>query len=488
MRGGPVKINVEKVGDYLWEIPRSGGMLVPGRIYADDDSMRFLLKESGTKQWDALAQVRNVACLPGIVGASMAMADIHPGYGFPIGGVGAFDPGEGVVSIAGVGFDINCGVRSMIVDVAKERIELNRERVAEELFNSVPAGMGSTGTLKLSVSEIDRLLTEGATFVLDRGYGVEEDLEYIEEGGTVAGADPSAVSSRAKERQLKQVGTLGSGNHYLEVQYVDEIYDSEAASAFGLAADGIVVSIHTGSRALGHQIGTDYQSVLRSASRKYGIPVPESDLIAAPIQSPEGKQYISAVRAGINCAFANRQAISGLVRDAFKRFFSLTDSEIRTLYEVGHNNLKMETHATASGRRNLLVHRKGATRAFAAGRDEVPARYRDVGQPVLVGGTMGTSSFILVGTEQGMTDTFGSAVHGAGRVKSRKQALRDYRGEDVIDEMAGSGILIRTRSRKGAAEEAPGAYKDVERVVSIMEGAGVNRRVARLRPMVCIKG
>jgi len=483
-----MKVQVEKIGEFLWEIPRSGRMLVPGRIYADDDSMKFLLKESGAKQWDALAQVRNVACLPGIVGASMAMADIHPGYGFPIGGVGAFDPGEGVVSIAGVGFDINCGVRSMLVDVAKERIELNRERVAEELFNSVPAGLGSKGAFKLSVPEIDKVLTEGAAFALERGYGVEEDLEYIEEHGTVGGADPSAVSRRAKDRQLKQVGTLGSGNHYLEVQYVDEIYDSEAASAFGLGPDGIVVSIHTGSRALGHQIGTDYQSVLRNASHKYRIPVPESELIAAPIQSPEGKQYIAAVRAGINCAFANRQAISGLVREALKRLFRLKDNEIRTLYEVGHNNLKMETHDTVEGRRNLLIHRKGATRAFAAGRDDVPARYREVGQPVLVGGTMGTSSFILVGTEQGMVDTFGSSVHGAGRVKSRKQALREYRGEDVINDLAGSGTLIRTRSRKGAAEEAPGAYKDVERVVSIMEGAGVSRRVARLRPMICIKG
>jgi tRNA-splicing ligase RtcB len=342
--------------------------------------------------------------------------------------------------------------------------------------------------LKLSAREIDRLLVEGAAFALDHGYGVEEDLEYVEEGGAVTGADPSAVSRRAKDRQLRQVGTLGSGNHYLEVQYVEEIFDDEAASAFGLVPDGIVVSIHTGSRALGHQIGTDYQSVLRSASQKYAIPLPENELIAAPIQSPEGRQYISAVRAGINCAFANRQAISGLVRESFKKLFRLRDGEVRTLYEVGHNNLKMETHDTAEGRRNLLVHRKGATRAFAAGREEVPVRYRGVGQPVLVGGTMGTSSFILVGTERGMTETFGSAIHGAGRVKSRKQALREYRGEDIIEQLARSEILVRTGSRRGAAEEAPGAYKDVEQVVAIMEGAGVNRRVARLRPMICIKG
>ena len=457
-------------------------MRVPGRILANDRLIEVIRKDK------SFQQVINVAHLPGIVGYSWALPDVHVGYGFPIGGVAAFDPGEGVVSIAGVGFDINCGVRSMVVDVTKERIELNRERIAEELFNTVPAGIGSTGTFRLSLREIDRVLVEGASFALERGYGVEEDLEYIEEGGTVTGADPSAVSPRAKERQLKQIGTLGSGNHYLEVQYVDEIFDEEAASAFGLIPGGIVVSIHTGSRALGHQIGIDYQSILRKASQKYSIPVPESELMSAPIGSPEGKRYIAAVRAGINCAFANRQAISGLVRDAFKRMFRIEDKQIRTLYEVGHNNLKLETHDTAEGRRNLMVHRKGATRAFAAGREEVPVKYRDVGQPVLVGGTMGTSSFILTGTELGMSETFGSAIHGAGRMKSRKRALKEYRGEEVIRDLAGSGIIIRTRSRKGAAEEAPGAYKDVERVVAIMEGAGVNRRVARLKPMICIKG
>ncbi len=483
-----MKVEVVKIDDYVWEIPRSGAMLVPGRIYADEASIRQLLEESGSKQWDALAQVRNVACLPGIVGASLAMADIHPGYGFPIGGVGAFDPDEGVVSIAGVGFDINCGVRSMVVDLTRERIELNRERVAEELFVSIPAGIGSTGALRLSMRELDEVLTAGAEFAVGRGYGVEEDLEFVEEGGVVEGADPAAVSRRAKERQLKQLGTLGSGNHYLEVQYVEKIFDAEAAAAFGLVEDGIVVSIHTGSRALGHQIGTDYQSDLRRASSKYGIPLPENELMAAPIRSPEGRRYIAAVRAGINCAFANRQAISGLVRQSLKRLFDLGDDRIRTLYDVGHNNLKMERHGAGKDARRLLVHRKGATRAFPAGRDEIPPRYRGVGQPVLVGGTMGTSSYILVGTERGMKETFGSAVHGAGRMKSRKRALREYRGDEVLSELERSGVLVRSRSRKGAAEEAPGAYKDVDRVVAIMEGAGVNRRVARLRPIVCIKG
>lgn len=481
-------VEVRRIDDYLWEIPQQGPMLVPGRIYADDESMRQLRSESGAREWDALLQVRNVACLPGIRFASLAMADIHPGYGFPIGGVGAFDGREGVVSIAGVGFDINCGVRAMSIDLPRAEIERRREQVADELFQSVPAGIGSTGLIRLGSGEIDRVLVTGARFALERGYGVAEDLEYVEDGGVVEGADPACVSDRAKERQFKQIGTLGSGNHYLEVQYVEEIFERDAAAAFGIEEGGVVVSIHTGSRALGHQIGTDYQSVLRAASRKYGIPVPENELMAAPINSPEGRSYIAAVKAGINCAFANRQAIGGLVRNVFQRLFSLDDSRMRTLYEVGHNNLRFETHEIEGRPERLLVHRKGATRALAAGRPEVPARYRDVGQPVLVGGTMGTASYILVGTERGMRETFGSAVHGAGRLKSRKRALKDYSGQGVIRECARAGVTLRVHSRKGAAEEAPGAYKDVERVVAIMEGAGVNRRVARLRPMICIKG
>jgi tRNA-splicing ligase RtcB len=482
------RVKVRQVSEFLWEIPKEGEMLVPGWIYADRESMEFLLEESKSKQWDALLQVRNVACLPGIQRASLAMADIHPGYGFPIGGVGAFDTEKGVVTIAGVGFDINCGVRTMAIDLSTEGVESKKEELANALFANVPAGLGSTGMLKLSLREIDSVLERGALFSLERGYGTPEDLEYVEENGRVDGADPSAVSVHAKQRQLKQVGTLGSGNHYLEVQYVDRVYDEEAARTFGLSKGRAVVSIHTGSRALGHQIGTDYLKVLKRASEKYHIPIREAELVAAPIESPEGRQYISAVQAGINCAFANRQAIGGLVRKAFKKVFSLRDGDIRTMYEVGHNNLKFEKHEVDGVEKKLLVHRKGATRAFAAGRREVPEKYRKVGQPVIVGGTMGTASYILIGTERGMSETFGSAVHGAGRRKSRKQALREYRGENIIDELGGRGILVKVHSRKGAAEEAPGAYKNVDDVVSIMEGAGVNRRVVRLKPLICIKG
>lgn len=481
-------VKVKKIHDYLWEIPKEDRMNVPGRIYADEANIRALQEESKSKEWDALLQIKNVASLPGIQKAALAMADIHPGYGFPIGGVAAFDLDEGVVSIAGVGFDINCGVRSMIVDVPLEDVLNRKQRIADELFKNIPAGLGSTGFLRLSMKEIDQVLLKGARFSLERGYGVEEDLEYIEEEGVVDGADPANVSAQAKERQFKQIGTLGSGNHYLEVQYVDEVYDENAAEAFGLSKGIVVVSIHTGSRALGHQIGTDYLKVLRRASSKYGIPMPEPELAAAPIKSPEGQQYISAVKAGINCAFANRQAIGGLVREVFKNILGIGSHEIRTLYEVGHNNLKFERHMVDGKEKLLLVHRKGSTRAFCAGRLEVPARYRQVGQPVLVGGTMGTSSFILVGTEKGMEETFGSAVHGAGRLKSRKRALKEFRGRSVIEELEKKGIIVRAHSKRGAAEEAPGAYKDVERVVDIMEGAGVSRKVVRLRPIICIKG
>ncbi|MBN2072278.1 MAG: RtcB family protein [Candidatus Krumholzibacteriota bacterium] len=477
-----------QIGEFLWEIPRRGKMLVPGRIYADKKSIADLRAESGSNQWDALDQVRNVACLPGIKKASLAMADIHPGYGFPIGGVAAFDPEEGIVTIAGVGFDINCGVRSMVIDVEKDEIERRKHEIADELFRRVPAGMGSTGSMKLSKKDIDRALVEGARFSLDRGYGSERDLEYIEENGTVAEADPGAVSERAKERQLGQIGTLGSGNHYLEVQYVEEVFDEVVSSAFGLREGSIVVSIHTGSRALGHQIGTDYQRVLRSATEKYHLDLPGDELAGAPIKSREGREYISAVKAGINCGFANRQAISGLVRNVFSGLFSLGEEGIRNIYEVGHNNLKFEKHMIDGVEKRLLVHRKGATRAFTAGSTDLPARYSRTGHPVLVGGTMGTSSYILIGTKKGMEETFGSAVHGAGRLKSRTKALKEYGRKDIFQELSARGVVLKTHGKRSAAEEAPGAYKDVDRVVSIMEGAGVNRRVVRLKPIICIKG
>ena len=483
------RVEVRQVSEFVWEIPRSGEMRVPGRIYGDRALIDQLLAgQQKAREWNALLQVRNVACLPGIQNYSLAMADIHPGYGFPIGGVGAFDMKDGVVTVAGVGFDCNCGVRALVAPLARAEVEKIKAELAEALFRGVPAGLGSEGDFRLNRTEIDDVLTSGAEFPVRRGYGTEADLEYIEERGCVRGADPARVSDRAKDRQFRQVGTLGSGNHYLEVQYVDEVYDGEAARALGIACDAVLVSIHTGSRALGHQIGTDYLPKLKAASRKYDLPVREQELVCAPIESPEGREYLSAVFCGINCAFANRQAISHLARRCFAGVFGIAPESIRVLYDVGHNTAKLERHRVGGVEKTLLVHRKGATRAFPAKSPGLPAAYRAVGQPVLVGGTMGTCSYILTGTEKGMAETFGSAVHGAGRLKSRTQAMREYRAERVIGELRARGIIVKAHSMAGTAEEAPGAYKDVTQVVDVMEGAGVNKKVARLRQLICIKG
>ena len=482
-------ITLERVAPYVWEIAKQGDMLVPGRIYGDREIVDHLIGDvKKGKEWNALQQIVNVACLPGIQEASLAMADVHPGYGFPIGGVGAFDPDTGVISVAGVGFDINCGVRTLRTSLEEADIEPKKEDLADSLYHTVPAGLGSTGDLKLNLKEIDQVLVEGARFSIRRGYGFPEDLECIEDGGCLEGADPRHVSQKAKERQFKQVGTLGSGNHYCEVQIVEEIYAPEVAEAFGLFPGQVLISIHSGSRALGHQIGTDYLPFLEKSSQKYGIPIRERELVCAPFNSPEGRQYFAAMKAGANCAYANRQALAHLVRLAFRKALGTKEREIETLYEVPHNIAKLEKHDVDGVERELLVHRKGATRAFGPGRPELPAAYRDVGQPVLVGGTMGTHSYILCGTQRGLEETFGSALHGAGRALSRNQAKKRFWGDDVIKELAARGIIIRAHSKAGVAEEAPGAYKDVLQVVDVMHNAGVVRRVARLRPVICVKG
>ena len=480
---------LKQVEPYVWEVPPYGDMRVPGRIYGDQEIIDHLIGDvKKGKEWNALVQIVNVAALPGIQQASMAMADVHPGYGFPIGGVGAFDLEEGVVSVAGVGYDINCGVRTLHTELTREEIEPKKETLADALYQTVPAGLGSTGDIRLSLKEIDKVLTEGAEFVVRRGYGIDGDLDYVEERGRIAGANPEAVSRKAKERQFKQVGTLGSGNHYLEVQWVEEIYDQRVAAAYGLFPDQILVSIHSGSRALGHQIGNDYLPKLERASRKYGIPIRERELVCAPFNSPEGGEYLGAVNCGINCAFANRQALAHLARISFQKALGVRPDRILTLYEVAHNTAKVETHEVDGVAKKLVVHRKGATRAFGPGRPEVPEAYREVGQPVLVGGTMGTYSYVLHGTELAMQNTFGSALHGAGRMLSRRQAKKKYWGGDVITGLAGKGIIIRAHSKAGVAEEAPGAYKDVEQVVDVMHNAGIIRKVARVRPLICVKG
>ncbi len=479
-------MELKKFKDYVWDLPKTGEMNVPGRVYGDEDIVEHLLEDVRQgKKWNALKQIKNVACLPGIQKYSLAMSDVHPGYGFPIGGVGAFDMEEGVISVAGVGFDINCGVRTMKTQVTRKDIENVKKELADALFNTVPAGLGSEGDFKLNMGEINQVLVGGAEYVIKRGYGFETDLEYIEERGRVEGADPDVVSDKAKRRQFKQVGTLGSGNHYVEVQYIDKIFDEDAAKAYGLFENQILVSIHCGSRALGHQIGTDYLKKLEAASKKYNIPIREKELVAAPIQSPEGEEYLSAVNAGINCAFANRQVISHLVRKAFKQ---VGVDEVETFYEIGHNNVKKEVHDVDGRKKELMVHRKGSTRAFGPGRKEVPQAYRKIGQPVLVGGTMGTASYILHGTETGMQETWGSSVHGAGRSMSRNQAKRQWRGREVIKRLEQKGIIIKGHSLKGVAEEAPGAYKEADKVVNVMHNSDIAKKVVRVRPLISIKG
>ncbi|MBI5756823.1 MAG: RtcB family protein [Nitrospirae bacterium] len=472
--------SLNKISDYIWEIPPEGEMRVPGRIFASEELVEEL-------DDNVVKQIKNVACLPGIQQASIAMPDAHWGYGFPIGGVGAFSPEEGgVISMGGIGFDISCGVRTMRTGMTREEIRPYVEKLVDRLFTIVPAGVGSEGTIRLNQQQIDEVLVGGARWAVSKGYGYKEDLKYIEEGGVMEGADPAQVSDTAKKRQFREVGTLGSGNHYLEIQYVDEVYDEGIAQVLGLYKDDVVVSVHCGSRALGHQIGTDYLKTLAEASGKYNIPIHERELVCAPINSPEGRRYFSAVCAGINCALANRQVISHLVREVFLDV--IPRARISLLYDVSHNTCKVEDHLVGNKMKRLFIHRKGSTRAFGPGRKEIPAEYSSVGQPVLIGGTMGTCSYILVGTEAGMNQAFGSACHGAGRALSRTQAKKKWRGDALLRELATQGIIVRAHSYSGAAEEAPGAYKDVTAVVDATHKAGLARKVVRVKPLACIKG
>ncbi|MFH1779032.1 MAG: RtcB family protein, partial [Candidatus Omnitrophota bacterium] len=382
----------------------------------------------------------------------------------------------------------NCGVRTLRTQLTRDGLKGKEEQLANELFRTIPAGLGSQGKIKLSLSQIDEVLVKGAKFSVEHGYGWEEDLTFMEEEGCVKGADPKTVSYEAKERGFKQVGTLGSGNHYLEVQYVAEIYDDDAAKVYGLFPNQILVSIHCGSRALGHQIGTDYLKILEAASRKYNIPIRERELVCAPFKSEEGRRYFAAINCGINAAFANRQALTHLTRKVLNSSLGIDEKSIRTLYDIGHNTAKLEKHKVNGQMKDLIVHRKGATRAFGPGRPEIPDAYKSIGQPVLVGGTMGTCSYILRGTEKGMEEVFGTAVHGAGRVSSREQAKRRWRGTELVKQLQEQGIIIKGHSLPGIAEEAPGAYKDVTRVVDVVHNAGIATKVAMSKPLISIKG
>ncbi len=483
------KLKLEKKEEFVYEIPKQGDMLVPGRIYGNQGTIDHLTADVRQgKDWNAISQIMNVAALPGIQKASLAMADVHPGYGFPIGGVGAFDLKEGVISVAGVGFDVSCGVHTLATPLTKEDVMKKQKQLADALFQNIPAGLGVGGKIKLSPAEVDELMIKGAKFAVARGYGNTQDLEFIENNGTADDADPSAVSDKAKQREGKQLGTLGSGNHYLEVQYIDKIYNEKAAQAYGLQLDQVLVSIHCGSRAGGHQIGTDYLEILERASKKYNIPIRDKELVCAPIESKEGKQYYSAVSAGANIALANRQVLGHLTRETVSKVMGISQQDVKTFYDISHNTARLEEHDIDGKKKEVLVHRKGATRAFGPGREEIPVKYRNIGQPVLVGGTMGTASFILHGTQKGMDDTFGSAMHGAGRCMSRVQAKRTWHGQKLIGQLGQKGIIIKAHSNAGVAEEAPGAYKDVEEVIDIMTGAGIVGNVVRLRPLISIKG
>ncbi|WP_345780040.1 RtcB family protein [Microbulbifer litoralis] len=472
--------SLKQESEFSWRLEASGNMRVPGIIYADETLIRGMDDK-------VFEQLCNVASLPGIVQAAYAMPDAHWGYGFPIGGVAAFDADEGgVVSAGGVGFDISCGVRALRTGLTVDEIEPVRERLANALFRNIPVGVGSTGLVHLDDDGMSAMLKGGARWAVEQGFGNPADLQYIEEHGCMAGADPMEVSPRARKRQADEMGTLGSGNHYLEVQRVAEIFNRRIADVFGLRENDAVVFIHCGSRGLGHQIGTEFLKYMVLAASKHGIELPDRELACAPINSELGRAYLGAMRAGINCALANRQIITHLTRQVFADILPAAD--LTLLFDVSHNTCKLETHPLGSEMRKLYVHRKGATRAFGPGHPDIPETLRAVGQPVLIGGSMGTESHILAGSETGAGLSFNSACHGAGRAMSRHQATKRWRGRSLVDELAQRGILIRSPSMRGVAEEAPGAYKDVRAVVDAAEKAGLAHKVARVEPRICIKG
>ena len=472
--------------EFSYEIPRSEvpGMHVPGVLYSN-------AKLLGAVENDpSLIQLANVATLPGILTNAYAMPDIHFGYGFPVGGVAAFDLSEGVVSPGGIGYDINCGVRLIRTALTREEVRPRLKELIDALYRAIPSGVGSKGGVTLNGRDLDEVLARGASWAVDRGFGRPEDLEVQEEGGTMPGADPARVSESARHRGTRQLGTLGSGNHFLEVQAVDDVFHPAFAERMGLVRDRVVVMLHTGSRGLGHQIATDYIATMDRRLADEGVTLVDRQLSCAPVGSEEGQRYLAAMAAGANFAWANRQLITHGVRRAFAEVFARPESELdlSVVYDIAHNMAKVEEHRVADGPRRVLVHRKGATRAFPAGRDEVPAPYREFGQPVLIPGDMGTASYVLVGLPTSMERSFGSSCHGAGRLLSRHAAVRRFRYDEVTRNLASRGIVVRAASREGVTEEAPGAYKDVEEVVKVAEGAGLTRRVARLVPLGVVKG
>jgi tRNA-splicing ligase RtcB (3'-phosphate/5'-hydroxy nucleic acid ligase) len=479
-------IKLNRLRENLWEIPQSGGMRVPGRIYISEEMLT-----KGLEGEDALKQVMNVAHLPGIVKYSLAMPDIHWGYGFPIGGVAATDMNEGVVSPGGVGYDINCGVRLAVTNLNEEEVKGKIQELVSKLFRNVPTGVGASGAIKkLKEKDIKDILNKGAQWGIENGFGDKEDLIYTEENGRLKDADANAVSSRAIERGLDQAGTLGSGNHFLEIDIIDEIYDEEAAQIFGLFKGQVTVLIHSGSRGLGYQVCDDYLKILMQAGNKYGITLPDRQLACAPVKSKEGEDYLGAMQAAANFAWNNRQIIMHLAQKSLSDTFSLSREGMgfRLLYDVCHNIAKIEEHIVDGKKQKLCVHRKGATRAFPPESKLIPEKYRKVGQPVLIPGDMGRYSYITAGREKAMEETFGSSCHGAGRSLSRKKALEKAKGRDLIKELKDKGIVIEAKGKKTLAEEMSDAYKDVSNVVDVMHNEGITLKVAKLRPIGVIKG
>ncbi len=481
-----MKDSIEKIDDLHWRIPKSARekMRVDAMIIAN----QVVYDELDDK---AVRQLTNVACLPGIVEPALAMPDMHWGYGLPMGAVGAFDAEEGIISAGCTGFDINCGIHMLTTSLSAEAVRPKLKTLVDELFSSVPCGVGSKSSIRLSKNEIEDVLTEGAAWAVEKGYGVERDLKSLEEMGRMEGADPSKVSLKAKKRGAPQVGTLGAGNHFLEVQAIDKIYDPERARAYGsLEEGGTTIMIHCGSRGFGHQVATDYIRTMSKAVKKYDIWIPDKQLVCAPTQSEEGRDYFSAMKCAVNYAFANRQVIAHFVRQSFEKVFGDSWEELgmETIYDVCHNICKRETHEVGGEKRELYVHRKGATRAFGPGHPLVPEAYRKLGQPVLIAGSMGTASYILSGTQKAMEETFGSSCHGAGRKMSRTQATKEKRGSDVKKGLEERGEEIRATSLKLLAEEAPYAYKDVDQVIASVHDAGISTRVARVLPLGVVKG
>jgi len=477
---------LEKIDDYRWRIPKlyKQGMRVPGIIYADEEMIKAIRSDKAPEQ------VANVAFLPGIVNYSLGMPDIHWGFGFPIGGVAATDvDAGGVVSPGGVGYDISCGVRLVKTNLKEHDVKPKIKDLVYGLFNNVPAGVGSKGDIRVNEAEERQLLVEGAGWVIKKGYGKQEDLEYTEERGAVKGANPDAVSDRAYERGKQQSGTLGSGNHFLEIQVIDQIYDEEAAGVFGLEAGQVTLMIHSGSRGLGYQICDDYTQGMIKCLQKYNINVPDRQLACAPVNSPEGQAYLGAMRCAANYAWANRQCLMFLARRVFETVFGVgpKDLGMDLIYDVAHNIAKLEKYSIDGKEKTLCVHRKGATRAFPPGHTDLPVRYKKIGQPVIIPGDMGRNSYLLVGTKKA-EETFYSACHGAGRMMSRTAAIQKCRGRSIKGELEKKGILVMSTGRETLAEEAPEAYKDVNEVVNVVHNAGISKRVCRMRPLGVIKG